>query len=92
MDQDLETKAIVGFYNQFQEPITKATQQIVEGQRPLTEAEIKSLKNFLTEEEAAKLNEANKAAEIPEYWYTAMINCPPISIFQSEIQRANSCE
>ena len=78
-DQEFETKNVVNYYNKFQEPITLATHQIVEGARPLTETEVKTLKIFLTEEEAAKVNDANKQEPIPEYWYTAMLNCPTIS-------------
>jgi len=77
-DLDSDMKNILNTFNKLQEPMTKASDEIISGKRALNQEETESIKAHLSAEDFAKLD-ANNQEPIPDYWSTALLNCAPLA-------------
>jgi len=62
-------------YLKLEDPIIKAQNAIINGEKAITLEELKEKEKFLTEEEIKAVDTQLSARRIPDYWLRAMKNC-----------------
>lgn len=70
-----EIKDLQKKYLKLEDPIIKAQNAIINGDKAISVEELKNKEKFLTEEEQKNIEGNLSAKKIPEYWLKAMRNC-----------------
>lgn len=70
-----ESKEVEKKYLKLEDPIIKAQNAIINGDKAITIEELKEKEKFLSEEELKTVDTQLSARKIPEYWLKAMKNC-----------------
>lgn len=70
-----EVKELQKKYLKLEDPIIKAQNAIINGEKALTLDELKNKEKYLSEEEQKSIETNLSAKKIPEYWLKAMKNC-----------------
>lgn len=69
-----ETKALEKSYLKLDAPILENVSNIVQGKKPIAEADLKDLNKYLSPEEIEKVKENLGARKLPDYWLKVLTN------------------